>query len=500
MTKSKLFLPILLFVLAVLGFFIYRLIDLNKIPVFVDEAIYVRWSQVMRAESTLRFLPLSDGKQPLFMWATIPFLKVISDPLIAGRLVSVVAGLGSLVAITFLSWIIFESITISALAALIYAVLPFSVFFDRMALADSLLCMFGLWSLYFSILFAKTKRLDHAMLLGFVIGGGLITKSPAMIYYLWTLLAVVFYGKVNLFDKNKVKSLVVGFVAIIIISQGIYSILRLGPGFGMIASRNLDYVFSWTEVIRHPFNPLIGNLKSTANWLWLLLTPTILFNAFLVFADKKKFRQSIFIFLVCLAPLVAQAAIAKVYTSRYIMYSSIPLIVLSAAGINWLLTRKGTVIKFFAILSLLFPIYISAVYVLTPEKAPMSFDMRNGYLEEWTSGWGNKQIASYLIDLESKGDKVVVFTEGFFGTMPDGIQIYTEGHKNISVVGSPPEVTRLPDGLTSSAKTNKNFLIVNKSRNHLSSTDLAKLILIEEFPKAVRLDGSRESLQFYALK
>ena len=69
-----------------------RVINLTILPVFADEAIYIRWAQVMRAESTLRFLPLSDGKQPLFMWVVIPFLKLFSDPLVAGRLVSVFTG------------------------------------------------------------------------------------------------------------------------------------------------------------------------------------------------------------------------------------------------------------------------------------------------------------------------------------------------------------------------------------------------------------------------
>src|SRR3989304_6028586 len=67
---------------------VLRLFKLTYLPIFGDEAIYIRWAQVMRAEPTLRFLPLSDGKQPLFMWVVIPFLKVISNPLFAGRLVS----------------------------------------------------------------------------------------------------------------------------------------------------------------------------------------------------------------------------------------------------------------------------------------------------------------------------------------------------------------------------------------------------------------------------
>ena len=65
-----------------------RLFNLNHLPIFADEAIYVRWAQVMRVEPSLRFLPLQDGKQPLFMWSVILMFKVFTDPLVAGRLVS----------------------------------------------------------------------------------------------------------------------------------------------------------------------------------------------------------------------------------------------------------------------------------------------------------------------------------------------------------------------------------------------------------------------------
>src|SRR3990167_7485247 len=86
-----------------------RLSSLTYVPVFVDEAIYIRLSQVMRAEPTLRFLPLSDGKQPLFMWLTIPLLKIFSDPLFAGRLTSVSSGMAILIGIFLLSYSLFKN-------------------------------------------------------------------------------------------------------------------------------------------------------------------------------------------------------------------------------------------------------------------------------------------------------------------------------------------------------------------------------------------------------
>jgi hypothetical protein len=126
--------------------------------------------------------------------------------------------------------------------------------------------------------------------------------------------------------------------------------------------------------------------------------------------------------------------------------------------------------------------------------------MANGYFQEWTAGWGQKDIADYLIDLHNHDKRVVVFTEGFFGTLPDGIQIYTQKFPNITVVGSSPIAKSLPEGLLKTSENNERFFVINRSRNKLSSSDLSHLELIRDFPKHPRLDGSIESLQFYKLK
>ena len=93
---------------------ILRTFNLTHLPVFGDEAIYIRWAQIMRTEPTLRFLPLSDGKQPLFMWVLMPFLKIFSDPLVAGRMVSVLTGLGTGIGIFVLSYLLLKSKIVSA--------------------------------------------------------------------------------------------------------------------------------------------------------------------------------------------------------------------------------------------------------------------------------------------------------------------------------------------------------------------------------------------------
>ena len=499
-STTKLRLPIFLFLLSFVLFIAFRVFDLTRIPVFVDEAIYIRWSQIMRNEPSLRFLPLSDGKQPLFMWATMPSLKIFADPLVAGRMVSVFAGLAGLTGLAFLVFATTGSFLPAAIAALVYAVLPFAVFFDRLALVDSLLATFGLWSLALGTLLAKKARLDLALLLGFTVGLGLLTKSPAIFFYLWQPLLFLF-----LFDfraphlRQRLIKLAAAWLVAAVISQAMYNILRLGPNFHLIGSRNQDYVFSIREVLAHPLNPLVGNLKTTTFWLWFLFTPPLFLVSFFSLLGKHK-KPALMFFLISLSALFAQAALAKVYTSRYILFAALPLIVPVALGLSEVGERfKKHWLALFIFLP--WPVILSAVIITMPEKANLPFDMRSGYLEEWTAGWGQKEIAAYLIQKAKAGQKIVVGTDGFFGTLPDGLQIYTQGQPGITVIGGSPAITSLPDSLTDSLKDKANtvYLVANKSRVKLPPVELSRLELVAEYPKPARLDGSHESLLFFRL-
>src|SRR3989344_4171474 len=98
---------------AVAGFFTVfyftlRLTNLANLPIFTDEAIYIRWAQIAKQDASWRFIALTDGKQPLFVWTAMITLRLIADPLVAGRMVSVIAGFGSLAGIFFLGRELFK--------------------------------------------------------------------------------------------------------------------------------------------------------------------------------------------------------------------------------------------------------------------------------------------------------------------------------------------------------------------------------------------------------
>jgi len=487
---------IIIYLLIVAAYFASRLINLTSIPVFADEGIYIRWAQVMRSEPTLRFLPLSDGKQPLFMWLVIPFLKLISDPLFAGRITSVFAGFGTLLGLSSLIWYITRSKQAVVIGGLFYIITPYSLFFDRMALADSLLAMFAVWSVFIGILFIQHPRLDLAMILGFVLGGGLITKSPGLLF---VLLQSTLLLTVTKRQKSHFLKIIAGWTIAGLIAFAIYNVLRLGPNFHMIGARNQDYIFTFSEVVKHPLNPLTGNLKSTLNWLALLLTWP-LFSLLLFSTFSKKHSHYIHTFILwILIPIIFQGLIAKVYTPRYLLFI-VPVIIVTITLLlsNIQISVKKPIHLFLFFLLITFPLAKSFQILTNPAHAQLPERMRSGYFREWTAGYGIKEIAQYLTE-RSKDRTVVVGTEGYFGTLPDGLQIYTEGNPNITVIGTGQPVTKTPESLLNSLEEHEVYLVVNSTRNLLTPIELTHLEPIAQYQKLESSTGEVEYLEFFRL-
>jgi len=501
-TTSNLQLKIfsVVFILTV-GYFISRITNLTTIPIFCDEAIYIRWAQVMRAEPSLRFLPLSDGKQPLFMWLVIPFLKVIEDPLVAGRVVSVLAGFGTMIGVGILSYFLFNKKKISFLAMILYLISPFTFFFDRMALTDGLLSFLGIWFFVFSVWLINDARLDLAMIGGIILGLGLITKSPALFFavLLPTTLIIFNFKRKNL-SLHLIK--VVSFWLVIwVFAFAIYNILRLGPEFHMIAIRNKDYVFSFSEVLKHPIYPFWRNFKNIINWFWILLTPPIFVLGVLGMLEilRKEFKKGVFLLFCFFLPLLAQSAVAKVFTARYILFSVPLFLIFVAFFIEKIFSLfKNKAIGFdILVLVLLLPCYQIFLLIINPTKAWLPVQERKGYLEEWTAGYGIKEVALYLKKV-AQNQKVLIGTEGFFGTLPDGLQIYLEKIPNITIIGVGYPIKGIPDKLTNALRDNKVFLLVNDSRFEVKETQNLKLI--SKYPKAENLKtGFRENLLFFEI-
>lgn len=492
---------VLLLILAI-GFAV-RIINLTILPIFVDEAIYVRWAQVMASEPTLRFLPLSDGKQPLYMWVLMFLIKYFSDPLFIGRLASAVTGMGTALGVFTFSYLLFKNKFVSLLSLLLYILSPFTFFFDRMALVDSMLSMFGIWTAVFGFLTAKYKRLDLAMITGFALGFASLTKSPAIFI---ALLLPTFYF---LFNWKGIWRLGVTYL----IAFFMYNIQRLGPNFGQLSARTADYVLPINHMWTRFFDPLLPHLKDFVVWLYSMgpwpLIPLLLIGIY--FGFKKYLKVTLVLLIWVFFPVFVQAELGVTFTARYVFFVLPYLFILSGLAIyGWNNKISKYVLAFiflaFAFLSLKFNFHL----LTNPEKANLPRGERSGYLEEWTAGQGIKEISEYLIIEEAKnpGKQIVVGTEGYFGTLPDGLQIYLNNYPNIIVKGVGVIIDDTPQSLKDAKKAgNKTYLVFNKSR-YKGKPDEQGLNLIKNFHKALRLSDSRqyiihgpqEELLFFELK
>lgn len=460
--KNYLYLGIIL-----IFYFISRLVNLNSLPVFGDEAIYVRWAQIIKSVDTLRFIPLTDGKQPLYMWLNAVLLKFISDPLIAGRLISVFSGAGILV-LLFL-------ITNSLLAPILYLFVPFAFFFDRLATADNLLSFFGLFSLFLTLKLSKKPSWDTSMLLGGVLGLAWLTKSPAMYFIVLSLFTFI------IAKKDNYKKIYYPLVAAII-AFFIYNILRLGPSFSQIALRNQDYVWSIKEILGHPLDPLIPHLHDTFTIFHYYLTLPVLLIPLLYIFFKKHIKFDFLFLASCfwfLLPLLANAAMAKVYTGRYILYTLPYLLIIYSYFLKPLFQRR-----YFALIALFFtlPLIRSLHLSLSPYTVKLP-QTDSGYNTGWTSGWGIRSDADYLRD-RAKYTNVIVGTEGYFGTLPDGLQIYGNQVPQLTIFGVGLNITQIPEKLIDARNYGDEvYLLFNESRLKLDSSEHSKLILVRKTPK-----------------
>jgi hypothetical protein len=147
-------------------------------------------------------------------------------------------------------------------------------------------------------------------------------------------------------------------------------------------------------------------------------------------------------------------------------------------------------------------LFVDFQLVTKPQNANLPRSERSGYLEEWTAGYGIKEVSDFIKNeyMKNSSQKIVVGTEGFFGTLPDGLQFYLNDYRDITVIGVGQPIKDLPQSLTDSRKAgNKTYLVINSTR-FLSDAETQNLKLLSSYDKAMRPDGSKESLLFFELK
>lgn len=436
LSNNKLFIVVCLII--ILGYFFLRLYRIDSLPLFTDEAIYVRWSQIARYDAVWRFISLTDGKQPSFVWLTMTVMRFFKDPLLAGRLISVAAGLMTLTGLFFLGKELFKNTSIGIISSLLYLFYPMALVYDRMALYDSLVGTFMIWTLYFEVLLVNRIRLDIAYTLSFIMAGAILTKTSAFFSIAlmpFTLLLFDFRQKERL--QKLLKWIALATISVII-AYGLYSIQRLSPFFHIINEKNAVFVYSFKDWLNHPFLFFQSNIKGLADWFITYFSWPVFILIFVSFVISKKFlKEKILLFLWFLVPFVYLAFFGKTLYPRFIFFMTLMLLPLAAFTLNNISTFMHN--KSLKVLFILIIIGISYFrtdfFILTHfAAAPIPYSDREQYVSSWPAGGGVKETVAFFRE-EAKNKKIFVATEGTFGLMPYALELYLVDNPNIKIKG-----------------------------------------------------------------
>lgn len=433
---------LVLFLIFVL-FFSTRLINLDKNPIFSDEGIYIRWAKTAWHDPSWRFISLTDGKQPLQTWATIPFLKLFPDnALLAGRLFAVFSGLFTLIGIFILSFYLFGKNT-AYIASILYIITPFFTFFDRIALVDSFVAGSFVWMFFLSLLLANTLRLDISLIFGFFTGIFLLAKSSVSLFIINS-----FFGFINIFKEKKdffkkiINYLILFFISISI-AYLIYNIQRLSPYLHYVAEKNKTFVLTIDEFLQNPFQVFWHNFRYIPYYVAHSLgyTTFILGLLGIYFISKKNFWLASYIFFWIFVPYIPMTFFMKLLSIRYTIFLAPLFIVTTAYFLNQIFSnKKNLLLKFLLVfLSYLFTFYFTYTIIFAYDKIPFpplpspSVD-RGQYIEGWPAGWGIKEFMDYARE-KSKEKPVVILAEGNFGMSADVLDVFLKRNDKITIKG-----------------------------------------------------------------
>lgn len=414
--------------------FATRLYNIKLLPIFTDEGIYIHWAKVAWHDASWRFISLTDGRQPLQTWGTIPFLKLFpNDALLAGRLFSVTTGFVALVGIFLLLYLLFGKKT-AFIGAFLSIFSPYFLFYDRLALMDSGVNAVFIWILFFSILLARTVRLDVALMFGISAGVGLLTKSSVQMFF-----AVSFFTALFLVDYKKRK--MVGIFSfsflygvVFLLSQIIYNVQRLSPFMHYLSQKNTTFVMTFSEWIKNPFEVVASNLKivpyyvfSESGWI---VVPFALLGFYFLF--KKNIRLFLFFLSWLLIPYLGIAFMTRVLFPRYIIFFGTLLIILTSYCLGEIKKKELFVILFSFIVGVFivfqYPMWTDYTKILLPET-----DIGQ-YIIGPNVGLGMDEIIAFARE-KSKEKPVRIIAEGDFGLTGDMLDVFLRQNDHIFIQG-----------------------------------------------------------------
>lgn len=482
-------------------YFLTRLLFLGRLPVFFDESIYIHWSQEALHGGKL-LISLTDGKPPFHVWFMVPFIWLFKDPLIAGRIASVVAGALTLMGM-FLIGGELQDRRLGIWAAFLYVVCPFTLWYDRVAITEGLLLTLFVFAAYFALRAARTLSPWWIAPIAASMGIALLTKGTAQLLFIILPFAYLTRGRAS--SSDSATRPLIRWVALLlgsfVLAFGIYSLLRFSSMYHFIGLRNAITTKGLSEVLAHPFDIFFSNLGTIGSTLFLFMTPLLFLVGVggLGYGVVRKWRPVYFLWAWALVVTIIEALIAKHWMfdtilPRFFLCVLPPLLLGAAYAVvrgleasrlreSAAATMRTTAVVVALIILLAFPFYADALVLADPAAAPLPHWIRVQYITDWPSGWGIKESADLLIKESERAPVVVGSNLKGIGLPTDGLLMYLSGNKSVRVIPFSMTAKEFPAELREASRKYPTYVVFNSFPLHQEPPADWPLELVKKFPK-----------------
>lgn len=378
-------------------YFASRLVALNSIPIFIDEAIHIDWAR----PSALTLMPPDpsfDGK-----WLSIKLFGLVMrlpglNSVLATRLLVAILGLAAALAIYLIGRELYSRIA-GAIGALIYVVLPFTVIYNSLALCDGVQLAFGAWAIFAAVRVVRSDRWGWAAIaLPLLLVATILSKFSAVVLLMLPVMTVLLLLPPAKWPRG---------------------LMRIAPALvtatGLVAwlyARGLLEVFKTKAasdrlaVITLPWQ----NLIIAGEWFWGLLTPIIMILAIVSFAWElacRRNRETWFLAGLWCLNVVPYLLVAETWYPRYLLLAVIPIVLAIGAAISrvvalWDLGKRspdrrvGVVLAILVLSILIWPAVRSGYVLFDLPDATLPRIEQYQLVRGTPAGYGTAELVEFL--------------------------------------------------------------------------------------------------------
>jgi dolichyl-phosphate-mannose-protein mannosyltransferase len=429
-----------------------RLVGLMALPMFLDERIHLRWAYWIEQGRRLR-VPLLAGRG-LSVYLLAGIAPHAEDPLRAGRLLTVAIGLVTLVACHRLALRITGDRRVADVTALFYIACPFALAYDRMVLTDAFLSAFTAVTVLLSVAVAEEPRLRTGAALGGAIALGVLSKTTGLVLFTVPLLALALVAR----DRR----------------QALPPISCACAMAATLVAYPLWLFFHKTDELSGAIGlhdgeaSLAGNAAANiglaAQWLWAYWTPGLIVLALVgltaAIARRERWRAAVLLALLAAGPAVAFVAVSEIWYPRYLLFTTVPLLVLCAwglaAAIEFVRVRarlpRGAArgVALAALVLILIPaIRFDLALWTDPSRAPFPAIERFQYVTGWPSGYGMRDSVAFLRSERERHPEGLLLVTSGPSTTASALRLLSAHDPGVEVRNVDPESGEGPAMLAS---------------------------------------------------